>query len=353
VDGELVSLIPPIPVSFPAGVQGTLLTLHVGMGQRVRKGDLIATLDSAELEEALQDARRAAERARLRREAVEKQAQARRAEEAQAAAEAARAATERAAEAYQRAQWEQERRWHAVQVAEKQSPAVAIARAEANLAKARAAKDPLAEDIKIAELALLDAQTAAAIHELNLAALRQEAYRARVTAEGLKPPEADATGADGQDTPQSEPEPESPELLALRWAEADALRAEQEAQARLALAELRAPRDGLVVAVRTAEGATVHVETPIVTLLNTSDLRFLAQDLQERQAAALRPGQKARIVLRFYPQTLVQAEVEVLVPGTSSSGARFEAYLTLTDRAGLALLPGMTGRAEIDVGHEN
>ena len=123
------------------------------------------------------------------------------------------------------------------------------------------------------------------------------------------------------------------------------------AQERLALTELHAPRAGMVVAVGAAVGATVGPGATIVTLLDTQELRFVARGVDERLAAALRPGQGARIVLRFYPETLIEAEVEMLVPAVRSN-ARFEAYLRLTGGAGLALLPGMTGRAEIEVGGE-
>ena len=63
--------------------------------------------------------------------------------------------------------------------------------------------------------------------------------------------------------------------------------------------------------------------------------------------------QPARIVLRFYPETLIEGQVDMLVPAVDGrAGGRFRAYLRLTDTAGLELLPGMTGRAEITVGDE-
>ena len=56
MDGELVSAYPSLGLAFPGNAEGELLDLHVEVGQRVRKGDLLASLDDAELRKAIAEA---------------------------------------------------------------------------------------------------------------------------------------------------------------------------------------------------------------------------------------------------------------------------------------------------------
>jgi multidrug resistance efflux pump len=337
----LVSLVPPLDVCFPSGIGGELIALHVQLGHWVRAGDSIASVDDVALRRELYAAQRTVEQAKAARAAAEQRAE---------------AAYKRAQQA---AQWDLNRAYHAVQVAEKQPPTTAIARAEATLAGALAAVEHAADAYKqsldrsweaaevrdtlyqtwqtaitsrkLAELDLQDAQMALAVHEMNLTELNRELARARIVLDSLEQ-EVDAS---------------------LAWAEGEALQALTEVQERQALTDLYAPRDGLVVAIGAVAGATVTSGTPIVTLLDAQELRFVTTNLQEGHAARLRPGQSARIVLRFYPETLILGEVELLVPVVrSQSESRFLAYLRLTDTGGLSLLPGMTGRAEISVAGE-
>ena len=61
-----------------------------------------------------------------------------------------------------------------------------------------------------------------------------------------------------------------------------------------------------------------------------------------------KPGPRAAIILRFYPEATVVGEVHALFPRLGGEeGARFVAHIRLVDTGGLDLLPGLTGRAEI------
>jgi multidrug efflux pump subunit AcrA (membrane-fusion protein) len=346
VDVELVGLDPPLPVTFPQGVSGQLIALYVRLGQQVAAGDWIATVQDDELQRAVHAAQLALEQAKAARA------------EGEAAAEAAYQ------RALQSARWDLDRAWTAVQIAEKQASTTAVARAQAALAGALTAEAEAADAHKqaldrpwepsevrdalyrawqttivnreLAELDLADARVAVEVHGMQLAALRQEVSRARSRVDGLAP----------------EVDP------ALARAESAALQALAGAQERLSLTELYAPRGGRVVAVGAAVGAAVDGGTAIVTLLDAGELRFVTLNLEERHAALLRPGQPAQIVLRAYPEALFPAEVDMVLPpaGAQSAAQRagpgFVAYLRVTDTAGLDLLPGMTGRAEIALGNE-
>jgi multidrug resistance efflux pump len=182
------------------------------------------------------------------------------------------------------------------------------------------------EDRELAEMRLEQVQTQVNLYYMELALKREAVARA----------EAALARVEKQISPAY--------AEAVRVAEA----ALAEAQERLSLARLYAPRPGLVVSVDAVEGAVMSEGEPVVTLLDVADLRFVTLNLDERHAALLRPGQQANIVLRFYPDAAVRGEVDVVLPPLGgASGARFVAHIRIVDDAGLDLLPGMTGRAEI------
>jgi HlyD family secretion protein len=334
VDGELVGLYPPLKVSFAVG--GELLDLHVELGQRVQAGDPIATLDDGALQEAVDAAQRDLDEAR----------------EAEARAE------EDAEQAYQLAledaEWKVKNAKHALLAAELLPPTLSVRQAEQGLERAceiealaadnyqrsfdrpwapQGERDALYKewqvriaDRELAELRLEQAQTQINLYYMELALKREAVARAE---SALARVEKTVNPAYAE---------------AVRGAEA----ALDEAQERLSLAKLYAPRPGLVVSVDAVEGTVVSEGTPVVTLLDVTDLRFVTLNLDERHAALLRPGQPANIVLRFYPDAPVRGEVDVVLPPLGgASGARFVAHIRIVDDAGLDLLPGMTGRAEI------
>jgi multidrug resistance efflux pump len=341
VEGELVSRSPPLQVSFPAGVSGRLSAIYVELGQRVAAGDRLAAVEDADLQRALYAAQR---------NLVEAQA-------------LLAAGEQEAGQAYQRARAEAQadlnRARQALRVAAMQPPTTAVVRAETALERAQEAEAQAADAYKqaldrpwepqlvrdglhkewqhriaereLAELDLEDAQAAVQAHALNLAALRADVTSAEAGLEGLS----------------SRVDP------ALSWRVSKASQELAEARERSALTELYAPQDGLVVSLDAALGASVGGSTPIVTLVDTEALSFRTLRLEERAAAALRPGQPAQIRLRFYPDAAVAGEVELLLPEVDDrSEERFVATLRLTDRAGLELWPGMTGRAEISMADE-
>ena len=63
MDGEMVAASPSLDLSFAGNVSAELLTLDATIGQRVREGDLIATLDDGDLQQAVVDAQLTLDRA--------------------------------------------------------------------------------------------------------------------------------------------------------------------------------------------------------------------------------------------------------------------------------------------------
>ena len=123
----------------------------------------------------------------------------------------------------------------------------------------------------------------------------------------------------------------------------------QLAQDALAQAQLVAPSGGTVLSVDAAVGAMVSPGTPIVTLLDISEVEFHTTNLSERDLARISRGQTAVVTLKAYPNDPVEAAVARvgLQAGPAVGDAiTFPVMLALDDTS-LDLRPGMTGRVEI------
>jgi HlyD family secretion protein len=115
-------------------------------------------------------------------------------------------------------------------------------------------------------------------------------------------------------------------------------------------AVLIAPWKGTVLSVDTAQGALVGAGTPILTLLDAENLQFHTTNLSERDLAAIEPGQTVQISLKTYAGQDITGTVVRIVPmssGVIGDAATFVVVVDL-EPADLLLLPGMTGRAEIE-----
>jgi multidrug efflux pump subunit AcrA (membrane-fusion protein) len=123
----------------------------------------------------------------------------------------------------------------------------------------------------------------------------------------------------------------------------------QQAQKALAQAQLVAPIGGNVLSVEVAVGAAVGAGTPVVTLLDAEQLEFHTTNLSERDLAQVSPGQAAEVTLKAYPNAPLAAEVVrigVQAGEPVGDAATFPVVLVLGD-TDLDLRPGMTGRVEI------
>ncbi len=353
-DGEIKSGRPSLKLSFAGEAGGTLIALHVERGQRVREGDLIATLDDTRLRQAVEEAKLALQRAIEDRE--------------QALADAEKSYRKRAQEAedkYERELREAKRALESARYNLKRlkmnPPTTSLEEARVNLARAKDAeaqaednyrraldrpwepqsiRDSLykewrerIKDRELAEMRLHDAQVALQVYYLDLAERERQVRDAETDLQQVRLEEV-----------------EKPQLApSYERAIEDAQRKLADARRKLADACLYAPWDGLVVSVDATVGQAVSAGTPIVTLLDVNELYFVTENLSERHVAALREGLQARITLRAYPDKEVTGRVETVLPNTdrrTDAEARFVAYIRITPSE-LSILPGMTGRAEI------
>jgi len=197
-----------------------------------------------------------------------------------------------------------------------------LAVAQAQLAQAQATYAALADGIPPADLAVAEAQ-------LSIA---QAAYD--TLEEGIDPDElalAEAELANAQ--------------IQLTIAQNNLGRAIQ-AQDDI---NLVAPWSGTVLSVEAASGALVGSGSPIVTLLDSTQLEFHTTNLSERDLAKISPGQSAVVTLKAYPNNAIEAAV-VRVGWQAGEfvgdAATFPVILSLSD-TDLDIRPGMTGQVEI------
>jgi multidrug resistance efflux pump len=352
MDGELVAASPSLKLTFSGNVNAELLTLDATIGQRVQEGDLIATLDDGDLQQAVVDAQLTLDRAIEDRDKAVVDAE-----------DQYQRQVEDAETKYERELLDAQRRLESAQTAleraRMQPPTTSVAEAQANLVKAldmeaqahdeykkaldrpwepQSIRDSLykewqarAKDRELAELRLQDAQIALQVYYFDLEQKQEDI--------------ADA----GEDLARVEKDTvEREDTLAYERAVEDAERVLADAEEALEDVRLYAPFDGLVVSIDVNVGSEVSSGTPIVTLVNLEHLYFVTENLSERHMAQIRPGQEANITLRAYPDTVLGGQVDSMIPQEQVAGAeaRFAAYIRL-DETDLDLLPGMTGRVEV------
>jgi multidrug efflux pump subunit AcrA (membrane-fusion protein) len=313
-------------------VSGEVVTITVRPGDAVEAGALLAQLDDTELQRAVDDAELALERATIDRERAVAQW-----ERDVADAEEALAAAERART-----------------TARLEYSDTSVEEARTSLERAQQAEADAEQDY----LKAIDFWPPLPVEEYYDA--WQRAIRERELAEMRLADAEDAQGAsylelESRDTDVVQAERA---LAALQEGVDPAYdRAVEDAELQLAEAEealdharLTAPWDAIVLSVDVAPAATASAGTPVVTLLNVSQgLRFVTEDLSEQHVAEIRPGQRAVVTLRTFPEQPVDGAVEAVVPlveETADAEGRFAVHIRL-DATELRLLPGLTGRVEI------
>jgi HlyD family secretion protein len=361
-DGLLVSVSPPLALSFTTN--GRLLALHVQPGDTVSEGDLIATLDDTALQEGIANAQLSVDQAEnslaqaqlsldnllnwepdelaiaaaeanvALAEANLEAAQVQDASagsgltSAQVQLNQAQRALADAQEAYNTA-WDPARDWELndpfrsrLLEAERENTELAVQRAEENLSVARANYNLTAAGIN---------SNHALSAEASLISARQALEQAR-----SGPETADISAAELQ-VAQAE--------LSLQQARMNLTQVEQS----LADAQLLAPWNGTVLSVEVAQGALVGSGSPIITLVDTTNIEFHTTNLSERDLTQIEPGQPVEITFKAYPNQPVEGVVSRIAPQAGEplgDAATFPVVISLNE-TDLDLLIGMTGRIEI------
>lgn len=361
-DGTVVAAQPVLPLSFTAS--GRLLELAVQPGDVVTEGDLIATLDDEALVDAVTNAEFQVAQSEINLEQaqieLDRLLEWEPDETAVALAEANLAAAQAALE---NAQVSDAAAGNSVTSAN-----VSVAQAERQLADAQDAYNTAFDPGREWELGdpfrkqLLENERDAAERNLQFAEENLRVARANysLAAAGLNNDtalNAEASVVSAQqalEQAQKPPTVEQIETAQLNVSQAElSLQQSQlsleQAQEAVPDAQLTAPTAGTVLSVEVAEGTMVGAGSPIITLLDTTQLEFHTSNLSERDLARVDPGQSVQVTLKAYPNDVIEGSVVRIgtqATGTVGDAAVFPVIISISS-AELDIRPGMTGRAEI------
>lgn len=330
VDGALALATPLISASFDSS--GYVTAVNVKPGQAVKKGDVLAELDGAELKLALEKAQEslALKQAQINNSLTP--ATASEIASAKAALSAASAAySELKAGASSHDVEQALRSWNQAKNAlytSQLSRDETCRKKEATCEQANLAVQSAELRERSAYQSYLDAQQPATDQEL--AQSRSAVLQAQANLAGVQ------SGA-------TEAQKKAYDLQ-LKQAQISVDRA----QRNLADARLLSPCDCVVQEVGLAAGAPSAGGS--ITLLDTSTVQFQTSNLTEQDVVKLKAGQAATIRLKAFTQTL-SGKIKAVLPLSSGAQGTVSLYTALIDidPSENQLLPGMTGQAEISL----
>ncbi|MCP4422339.1 MAG: HlyD family efflux transporter periplasmic adaptor subunit [Chloroflexi bacterium] len=361
-DGSVVAVQPVLPLSFTAS--GRLLQLTVQPGDVIAAGDLIATLDDEALQDAVTNAELQVAQSEINLGQAQLELNRLRDWEADETAVSLAEANLAAAQAgLENAQIADAAAGNSVTSAN-----VGVAQAERQLADAQEAYDtafdpgrdwelgdPFRKDFLENERDATTRQVQAAEENLRVARANYSLAFAGLNNDTALSAEASVVNAQQAfEQAQKPPTVEQIEAAQLSVSQAEisiqqsALSLEQ-AQEAVLNAQLTAPTAGTVLSVEVATGAMIGAGSPILTLLDTTQLQFHTSNLSERDLGRVEPGQSVQVTLKAFPNDVIEGNVIRIgsqATGFVGDAAVFPVIISISS-SDLEIRPGMTGRAEI------
>jgi HlyD family secretion protein len=320
-----------VHVSF--GASGTISRLNVKEGDAVKAGDVLAQLDTQDLEFQVKTAQDGLDLARSTLAQAQVPASPEEITSAQAAYDSAVAALEQS----RRGPTQED---FAILKANLEKAQAALDQAQAAYDRAGGATNPysglLPQSLQL-QTATLDYQIAKAnfdkANKIDSAAVEQA--QAAVT-------EAKAT----LDLKQKGPRPEDIAVAQVHVQQAET--ALEQAQAALSKAKLTAPFDGTITEVTPHAGEVIQAGAPLITLADLSQLHVETTDLDEYGAAHVSPGQAAKITLNaFNDKTLTGKVTDIGLQSVTLQTGDISYVVTLSlDNQDPELRWGMTVKVE-------
>ncbi len=333
-DGQVVLPLPPQTFSFQgSGLSGTIAEVYVVPGQKVKKGDLAARINDADLRTALTNAEASLTLLQTQIKSEEAPAQSRDITEADMALAAAQADLDHLRSLPSKdaiTQAATDLRLREIELRQAQEAYDAVAYAQGLGMSPQAAR---------LQEATLNYQRAQAAYneatqptiEAQLAAARLKVVQAQNQLEKLK------TGP-------------RPEVLAVNQARLHETQLQvDQAKSNLLKAQLFVPWDGMVTVVNAAPG--VSTAGASITIAQVEPLRFATSNFSERNLGDIHPGDKADIYLKAYPNMPFPAviyRIELESGQKDGDTALFTVYFDF-NHGEFDVRPGMTGRVEISL----
>jgi HlyD family secretion protein len=316
---------------------GTIQAIYVDYNSKVKKGEILARLDTSQFEAQLHQAQASLAQA-----------------EAQANAQSANASSAQTGINIASAN-------SAAQQANAKAADAAIATADANVAKAQSALN-LADQTLQRDKALLSkgyiAQSQYDTDDSNAVAAEsalKSAQAAAVQARAQAASSASQSQASAAQSTQSVSQAASSAATAeAAQAAVDAARAQvQQDEDTISKAVIRSPVDGTVIARDVSVGQTVAASLQTPTLFSIAqDLKKMEVDIAvgEPDIGNVRPGDAVNFSVLAYPNETFRGTVtQVRINPTTVNNVVTYTVITLVDNSSGKLMPGMTANATISV----
>jgi len=318
-------------VVIVAETAGMVLSLPLDVGDQIRKGEAVSQLDTTLLEAQKAQAMAGLAAAQAQLDLVQVSADPADVAAAEAAVAAAGAAYQRAIEG---ATAEEQRL--ALAQLKMAEAAVTVAQAGYNQVKGNPAIGALPQSLQLQQ-ATLSLEAAQAQYDKILkgatadviAGAYAQLAQARAGLQKLK------EGAKDEQ---------------IRAVEAQVKQAEMAvylAQLQLSKATVKAPVDGIVSRVNSAEGAMASPGSPLVTL-RSNEVKITIS-VEEARLAQLAIGQPATIQVDAYPDELFQGEVAIIAPELDAATRTVQVTIRPTEPTD-HLAPGMFATVELTIG---
>ena len=335
------TLKPAQQVQLSFGVGGTVESVAVEIGERVKKGQTLAVLDDVELARAVAQAQVELESAQARLSQLETDAEPipeRVLAATTAISNAQTALTQAHVQASMRAYYDTIDR-AALEDAEQ-------ALEDAQNEYQKVLNDPSKHDWAHDSPEAHDLEEAQEYYDVVLA---QYELHAADRAYAVAVAQAEAQLAQAQAALYDAEHPVASEALTL--AQLDVERAQlalDAAQDSLAHSVLTAPFDGIISAVPASMGEWVSSGTPVVELIDVSRWLVDTKNVGELQIAHVREGQEATVRVNAFQDKALQGHVATISPVAVVQQGDTTYTLTIElEDTDLNLRPGMTARVEI------
>jgi HlyD family secretion protein len=325
-----------VNLAFPQS--GIVRKVYVGVGDTVKAGQVLAELDTRDLELQLQNARINLEIARIRLAQAQATARARPAD--LAAAQAALANAQASLEALKSGPDPRDR-----EIARLNYEVAKNAVWQAQLSRDKTAGSPGASSV---DLELAQARVGQAELQAEVSRLQYEKAQSGPTEQQLKAAEAALAQARANLTRLQVQDP-SLDVQLAQYQVQQAEIAVRQLELRLEQARLVAPIDGVVTAVNLVEGSPAPTGMPAITLGDLNHLEVVV-NLPEVDVAQVAPGQEAVIIPEATPDTRLKGKVVSVAPmGSQIQGVvNFPVTIALEENAP-SVRAGMTVQVQIAV----
>lgn len=340
------AVLPEREVNLAFAAAGTISDVGAEVGQAVKAGDVLATLDTADLVLAEKQAQVGIKQAEAQLQQLLEGSNAIDVAAAEAALASAEEGLRSARASYQQTLQGPDRDTLASAQAQVEQARVQLQQAQQAYDRVKDRPDvgllPQSAQLQNATIALETAEAQYRAAEKSVTGAQIAAARSQVTAAEAQVAQAQAN-LDRLKRGTSEAQ-----VAAARAGVEQAMLSLQVAQRRLDSARLVAPWDGVVTQVTIVEGGQAAPAQPAIRLADNSKFHLSVQ-VDEVDVAAIRPGQPVEVEIDALTDARLSGKVGLISPAstvTATGGVSYDVRLDL-DPADAPLLAGMSATATI------